>query len=263
MILRSISLGCFALALIASSRAEEFVDLIDPMFGAITESGGHGGHGLGKTIPGEEGSDLIATVNCHSRFCLWYNFRHEKISRQPSQPVLSSDQSDSPSVTDEEIAAAVKTVGDGYKGANLVLSDLVRAVPLLREAYRAAEDEKAKLCYAYTLGILGDATGVETLVAQALKPTGERLVINTEGKTSFGRRMTEFPSQLVALGRTKSPKAIPAIKAEIGRMKTSWSGELARAIDLACEALPSPEFADDLAEVLRRPGIGRHGDRPE
>lgn len=99
---------------------------------------------------------------------------------------------------------------------------------------------------------------METLVAQALKPTGERIVINTAGKTSFGRRMSELPSQLVALGRTKSPKAIPAIKAEICRMKTSWSGELARAIDLACEALPSPEFADDLAAVLRSPGMSGH-----
>ena len=168
---------------------------------------------------------------------------------------------DSPSVTDEEISAAVKTVGDGYKGANIVLADPARALPLLREAYRAASEGKAKLCYAYTLGILGDATGVETLAAQALKPTGERLVINTEGKTSFGRRLNEFPSQLVALGRTKSPLAVPAIKSEIGRMKTSWDGQLARAIDLACEALPSPEFADDLAAVIRRPAISGHAKR--
>ena len=48
-------------------------------------------------VMGMEGSDLIATVNCHSRSCLWYNFRHEKISRQPSQPVLSPDQSCRPS----------------------------------------------------------------------------------------------------------------------------------------------------------------------
>ena len=31
-----------------------------------------------------KGSDLITTVNCHSRSCLWYNFRHEKLSRQCS-----------------------------------------------------------------------------------------------------------------------------------------------------------------------------------
>ena len=103
------------------------------------------------------------------------------------------------------------------------------------------------------LGILGDATGVETLAAQALKPTSERLVINTENKSSFGRRMDEFPSQLVALGRTKSPLAVPAIKSEICRMKSSWAGQLARAIDLACEAFPSPEFASNLADLLGRP----------
>ena len=169
---------------------------------------------------------------------------------------------DSPPVTDDEIAAAVKTVGNGYRGANIVLADHARSLPLLREAYRAATEERAKLCYAYVLGILGDATGVETLAAQALKPTSERLVINTENKSSFGRRMDEFPSQLVALGRTKSPLAVPAIKSEICRMKSSWDGQLARAIDLACEALPSPEFASNLAEVLGRPGMSgysKHG----
>ena len=65
----------------------------------------------------------------------------------------------------------------------------------------------------------------------------------------------------MALGRTKSPLAVPAIKSEIGRMKTSWDGQLARAIDLACEALPSPEFADDLAAVIRRPAISGHAKR--
>lgn len=168
---------------------------------------------------------------------------------------------DSPPVTDGEIAAAVKMVGDGYKGANIVLSDPARALPLLREAYRAATGEKAKLCYAYVLGILGDATGVETLVAQALKPTGERLVVNTGNKSSFGRRLNEFPSQLVALGRTKSPRAVPAIKSEICRMKSSWDSQLARAIDLACEAMPSPEFAEDLAEVLLRPKMSGYAKR--
>ena len=42
-------------------------------------------------------TDLIATANCHSRSCLGYNFRHEKISRQPSRPVLSPDQPGRPS----------------------------------------------------------------------------------------------------------------------------------------------------------------------
>ena len=45
-------------------------------------------------------------------------------------------------------------------------------------------------------------------------------------------------------------------------MKSSWNGQLARAIDLACEALPSPEFANDLAEVLRHSGMSgyaKHG----
>lgn len=179
-----------------------------------------------------------------------------------SIPAEALTWEDSPPVTDDEIAAAAKTVGDGYKGANVVLADPVRSLPILREEYHLATNERTKLCYAYILGILGDATGVETLVNQVLKPTGERLVINTENKSSFGRRMDEFSSQLVALGRTKSPLAIPAIKSEIRRMKSSWNGQLARAIDLACEALPSPEFANDLAEVLRRPGMSgyaKHG----
>ena len=38
------------------------------------------------------GSDLVATVECHSRRCFWYNVRHEKLSSQSSQPMLSSHQ---------------------------------------------------------------------------------------------------------------------------------------------------------------------------
>lgn len=38
-----------------------------------------------------------ARLDCHSRSWLWYNFRHEKISRQPSRPMLSPDQSCRPS----------------------------------------------------------------------------------------------------------------------------------------------------------------------
>lgn len=51
--------------------AETFCD-IERASGTCYRAGGRGG------------SDLIATVNCHSRSCLWYNLRHEKISRQPS-----------------------------------------------------------------------------------------------------------------------------------------------------------------------------------
>ena len=60
---------------------------------AETETCEHGRCGGLKicALLGREGSGLIATVNHHSRSCLWYNFRHEKLPRQSSQPVLPPD----------------------------------------------------------------------------------------------------------------------------------------------------------------------------
>lgn len=159
-------------------------------------------------------------------------------------------------ITDERLATAVANVAHKYHDAPIVFAVPTRAIPLLRAAYAQATDPKAKLCYAHVLGILRDPTGAATLAEQLAKPPEQRLVINDRGKEAFGLSMTPFESQLVALGRTQSACAVPVIRTAIEQLDATSSLSAARAVMLACEAMPRAEFAAALAQTLRKPGVG-------
>ena len=173
-------------------------------------------------------------------------------------PEAALTWSDELTITDERLAEAVKNVAKKYHDAPIVFAVPTRAIPLLRAAYAAATDPKAKLCYAHVLGILRDPTGASTLAEQLAKPPEARLVINDQNKEAFGLSMTPFESQLVALGRTKSACAVPVIRTAIENLDATSKLSAVRAVMLACEAMPRKEFAPALAAALRKPGLGGH-----
>ncbi len=161
---------------------------------------------------------------------------------------------DNAKVDDETWLAAVKHLGEGYKDVAVVLSDRARALPALRDAYAKASVPSAKLVYAHVLGILGDATGAETLARQ-VDGRDPALRLNPEGKPAFGRRMSERDSFIVALGRTRSLLAVPVLLAEVEKLDAKSSAAHLRAVTLACESLASPALAPALAAVLAKDGV--------
>lgn len=150
--------------------------------------------------------------------------------------------------------AAVRDMGDGYKGVSIVLSDPERAVPALRDAYAKAKTPSARLVYAHVLGILGDATGAETLAGQ-VSGRDPQITINAQGLAAFGRRMPERDSFIVALGRTRSPLALEPLLGELAKVNAGTPVVHVRALSLALEALRDPRAAPALAEVLAKPGV--------
>ena len=54
----------------------------------------------------------------------------------------------------------------------MVLAESERALPLIREAYRSADDEATRLAYAKALAVLGDDEGSETLMDEVRKAMG-------------------------------------------------------------------------------------------
>lgn len=172
-----------------------------------------------------------------------------------SVPVEVLGWQDTSPYSDDEIRAAAKQVGNGYRGVGIVLSDPKRAIPYLKEGYAEAKDEKSRLCLAHVLGILGDPTGADALIAQLSKPGNERIIINTEKKRSFGRRMGEFDSQIVALGRTGDPRAAGVLAKAIEALPVRGGFSTARAIELACERGAFPMLAPVLAAALEKRGM--------
>ena len=161
---------------------------------------------------------------------------------------------DNAGVDTERWLTAVRDLGDGYKGASVVLADPVRAVPALRDAFAKAKTPSARLVYAHVLGILGDATGAETLAGQ-ISGRDTQITINARGLAAFGRRMPERDSFIVALGRTRSPCALEPLLGELAKVNGGTSVTHVRALSLALEALRDPRAAPVLATALAKPGV--------
>ena len=164
--------------------------------------------------------------------------------------------------SDALLAAAVKSLPDGYRGGHVLHrpENRARALPLLREAYAAAENPAARQTYALALGLLGDAAGVETLLAVL---DGRETSVDVRGGKS-GKFSSAYSSgdlrggMLRALGRTRDPRAVPTLKRFLAALdaKTPY-GEVRTALLAAADSAQSG-LAPSLAAFLALPGVGGH-----
>ena len=153
--------------------------------------------------------------------------------------------------TDAELADAVASMAVGYRGSEIVMKAAARARPLLVGAYRQARTDEAQQNYAVVLGLLGDATGAQTL-ADLL--TG-RQPFHRRVKFSYGSEMDEIGLALAA-GRTRAAILEEPIRHLIRQLTADSSIVDCRKATLAAEAFASPALAKDLAETLRKPDFG-------
>jgi len=165
--------------------------------------------------------------------------------------------------SDALIAEAVRTLPDGYRGGHVLYrpENRARALPLLRKAYAAATTAAARQTYALALGLMGDATGVETLVACVagreaplrVRPGANGL--NNKFSVAYSAGDLRF-GLMLALGRTKDRRAVAPLLAEIGKLDAKSPFDPFRRVMLAVEASGDPAFAGPLARLLR--SVGGH-----
>ncbi|HUT95116.1 MAG TPA: FAD-dependent oxidoreductase [Thermoguttaceae bacterium] len=167
----------------------------------------------------------------------------------------------------EQVAAAVEIVKDRdpeateekirqrAQAAAALVAHPDQALPLLRKAYQAADDAEAKLIYAHYLAVLGDATGLPTLVAEVERAQDWDEGWDYRGMGQFGAALSRLDQLVVALGRTRDPRAIPAIvdKAKLLTVESDFSHH--RAVGLALELIGDSRAASPLAELLTQQGM--------
>ena len=140
--------------------------------------------------------------------------------------------------------------GNGLRGRN-------RALPGLRTAYLAATEPKARQIYAEMLGMLGDATGVETLagiVSCKIPVEKTRHGANFGEGNHGGDNMRGF---MIALGRTRDARALEPLLAHLRELTPlSPLGDV-RSATLGLGELGSPGAAAELAAKLQEEG--NHG----
>lgn len=155
----------------------------------------------------------------------------------------------------ERIAAAVQSFGtEEGRGAAVILAHPEAALPLVRQAYQHAKGE-TKLAYAKLLAVLGDATGLETLLAAARAIPQWDKGWNYRGMGQFGYAMSPLDNLLVAIGLTRRPEAVPVIVEKLRQLSAESDFSHHRAAALALELIGDPRAAPALAEHLQKPGM--------
>ena len=157
----------------------------------------------------------------------------------------------------ERIAAAVESITDGFSGVAVLLAQPDLARPLLQEAYARAEGDD-KLVYAHVLAVLGDDTGVETLIAAVRGADAWDEGWNYVGMGQFGRALSPLDQLIVALGRAGDRKAVPVIVEKLKTLTAEDEFSHHRAVALALELLGDSQAAKPLAGLLTQPGMAGH-----
>ena len=159
-----------------------------------------------------------------------------------------------PELTDEQLATVVAGVGDGYRGSGYVMRYPARSLPFLRQGYAKATKPAEKQAYAILLGLLGDATGLETLLALASER--QPFARLRKGVSYCGEGYDKVGLAL-ALARTKSPEALaPLVRWLKVVGKEGLAYKAVRPVALGLETLGDAKAAPVLAEMLKRPGVG-------
>lgn len=164
---------------------------------------------------------------------------------------------DSYPLSDEAMAGAVARFATDYQGIPVVLTDVPRAMPLLREGWKKATEEAAKLRYAHVLGILGDGTGVETLI-EAVKKADWDKGWNFRGLGQYGPTTSPVDNLVIALGRTRDPRGLEALLGMLRKLTNESEFSHCRAVAMALETLGHKDGAKPLAALLKQEGMSGH-----
>jgi hypothetical protein len=163
-------------------------------------------------------------------------------------------EQDSYPIPDAKVAEAVKRFKEDSSAARIWMAKPESASPLLRNAYREAQTEKDKLTYAMALAVLGDAGGAPTLIA-ALESQPWDKGWDYKGMGQFGAALSRVDGWIVALGRTRDRRALPAILKKAAELDANSEFSHHRAVALALEMIAEPSAAPALAALLNKPGM--------
>ena len=167
---------------------------------------------------------------------------------------------DSFPASDDQLQRAVASVRDESQGLALILAHPRRALPLLHRAHEAAEG-RDKLAYAKILGMLGDAVGLDTLLAEVERITQWdeiphwRIGRDYEQYRDVGWSMSHLDNTITAIGRTGERRAVPVLLKKLDMLTPSTPLAHHRAVCTALERIGDSAAAPPLAELLAQPGM--------
>jgi hypothetical protein len=152
--------------------------------------------------------------------------------------------------SDELMRKAASTLHNNMDGLEILLTDYKRAIPLLKEHYKAKAGAPQAVNYAHTLALLGDATGIETLMEAVNSYTEWDAGWNYTGMGQFGPCMSRLDSLIMALGNTGKKEILQAIIPHAKRLKAESRFSHFRAVCIAFETTGDKSVAPILSEII-------------
>lgn len=154
----------------------------------------------------------------------------------------------------EKVAAAIQRVTKDFDGLEVLLAQPADSLPLLRQAYAAAKGPE-QLAYAQILGIMGDATGLPALEAEAKRLIAAKalqLPRDEKGQLVAGPQYVPSEGSRViwALGGTGDKRAVAPLLAMLPHIDPS-DGPKARAMAVSLGRLADPAAAEPLAAWMQ------------
>lgn len=161
-----------------------------------------------------------------------------------------------------ELEAAVLRIPDrgpngmsGYKGLAELHSDPRTAVELLKQAYEAADNSEARVMYAASLAVFGDASGISTLIEAVRGAPAWDDGWQWSGPGAYARKHSFLDGCILMLGRLRARKALPAIEEKAALLTGLSEFSHFRAVAMALEQIGEPAAAQVLAALLKLPGV--------
>ncbi|AQQ71030.1 putative FAD-binding dehydrogenase [Limihaloglobus sulfuriphilus] len=163
-------------------------------------------------------------------------------------------QQDSFPLPQNAIKEAVNDVRDEYKRVELLISDPQRSIPLLRKAWNESKSNDNRLKYAHVLAMLGDDTGIDTLI-EKVDNTAWDPGWNFTAGGQFGSTFSKLDNYIIAMGYSKNTKAIDAIIARAKTLDASSDFSHFCALARACSSFEDKKLAPLLYSLLQKEGI--------
>ena len=172
-------------------------------------------------------------------------------------PVIRGARDSFPLPAAEIDAAVAASVDDPDKVDRVFTLPEAERDRLFRAAYAAATGEKARLHFAFILGILHLPDGAETLarhIGNSPWDTGW----NYTGMGQFGASMSSLDSRIIALGRCREARWLPVLAVKAATLPEDAAFSHFRALAEALQTLGDPAAVPLLARLLERPGVAGH-----
>ena len=162
------------------------------------------------------------------------------------------EQDDNYAATVSELPDIVKNLPESYHGTCRLLWHPKESIPLLKEALKNATEKDAQIAYASVLAALDDPSGADVLLEAVNGFTqwddGPRWSVRSE---VHGYSVSEYGRLVLALGRTKDPRAVPVIAQKLTLLAPQYRWTHARPCLLALEIIGTPQAGAVAVEVLK------------